>query len=638
MNYSRPLKLLILILLFLILLFLIPTGIAYAQGTQSPTVGNKIGNKIRNKIGSKTDVRVIVQVEHRWGNEALRFQDVSLRNGAGNTLSVTRLAYLVSGFALIRADGTLCPLDATPAYLNPGRPATKTERPRTSFDLDAVPAGRYRGLTFQIGLPKNTNHASPAHYSADHPLNPLVNQLHWNWQGGYVFLALEGRYTQSVSRLGGFVYHIANDANRMTVTLRGDIDLTQDSQISLRFDVRKLFDGPHPIAIRSDHSGESTHSAPGDTLATAFKTNAEQAFALASVAPVPTVPNNAKNNSGQGEGAITYPPHTTPYPFPVPAEFPQPQLPADNPLTVEGIALGKRLFFEKRLSGNNTQSCASCHRPEAAFSDAGKATSRGIDGVPGTRRAMPLFNLAWSGSYTWDGRRTRLRDQALAPIQDAREMHQTLTRTLAKLSADHDYPTLFAHAFGTPGVTAPRLGLAIEQYLLTLISADSKFDRAFNGTDGANSAFTDQEKRGLQLFITEYDPARGIKGADCFHCHGGSLFTDYQFKNNGLKPDPTRPDTGRFQTTGESYDRYRFKTPSLRNVELTGPYMHDGRFATLADVIAHYNSGVHRSQTLDPNIAKHPDGGLHLSSEDQKALVAFLKTLTETRLKQKGKR
>src|SRR5262249_24744897 len=153
-------------------------------------------------------------------------------------------------------------------------------------------------------------------------------------------------------------------------------------------------------------------------------------------------------------------------------------------------------------SGNGTQSCASCHRPESAFVDPGKAFSVGIDGKRGARNAMPLFNLAWSRSYTWEGRRTRLRDQVLAPIQDAREMHQTLGRAVRTLAARSPYRRLFAAVFGSPGVSARRLGLAIEQYLYTLISADAKFDRALR----QESQFTDEEKRGLLLFITEYDP------------------------------------------------------------------------------------------------------------------------------------
>jgi cytochrome c peroxidase len=289
------------------------------------------------------------------------------------------------------------------------------------------------------------------------------------------------------------------------------------------------------------------------------------------------------------------------------------------------VALGKRLFFDRRLSGDTTQACASCHRPEAAFSDHGHARSRGIDGLPGTRRTMPLFNLAWSGPYTWDGRRTRLRDQALAPVANTREMHASLSRVISRLQADHDYPALFARAFGDRQVTAARIGLAIEQYLFTLISADSKFDRASRG----QAPFTDREKRGLLLFITEYDPARGRIGADCFHCHGGNLFSDYRYANNGL--DATFRDRGRALVTHRDADLGKFKTPSLRNVAITGPYMHDGRFKTLEQVIDHYTSGVYRTATLDPNIAKHPDTGMVLSAADKRALVAFLKTLTDTR-------
>ncbi len=294
---------------------------------------------------------------------------------------------------------------------------------------------------------------------------------------------------------------------------------------------------------------------------------------------------------------------------------------------MEGITLGKRLFFEPLLSGNNRQSCASCHQPESAFSGGGKSVSLGIDGKPGLRHAMPLFNLAWSSSYTWDGRRVRLRDQALAPIQDVREMHQSLTRAIANLQADKSYPGQFARAFGSPGITAPRLGLAIEQYLLTLISADFKYDLALRG----GAQFTDQEKRGLQLFITEYDPSRNQVGADCFHCHGGNLFTDYQFKNNGL--DSEFRDLGRAAVTHQAWDQGRFKTPSLRNVELTAPYMHDGRFPTLEAVMDHYNTGVHYSATLDPNSARQTEGGIRLSEEDKQALIAFLKTLTGERFR-----
>jgi cytochrome c peroxidase len=159
--------------------------------------------------------------------------------------------------------------------------------------------------------------------------------------------------------------------------------------------------------------------------------------------------------------------------------------------------------------------------------------------------------------------------------------------------------------------------------MLTLTSYDAKFDRALRG----KADFSDDEKRGFELFMTEYDPRTGQLGADCFHCHGGPLFSDHQFHNNGLEADAG--DSGRQRVTGLHADIGKFSTPSLRNLARTAPYMHDGRFATLEEVVAHYSSGIHRTATLDPNLAKHPEGGLQLSPEDQRALVAFLKTLTE---------
>jgi cytochrome c peroxidase len=204
------------------------------------------------------------------------------------------------------------------------------------------------------------------------------------------------------------------------------------------------------------------------------------------------------------------------------------------------------------------------------------------------------------------------------------EMHADVAKVAATLQADPAVAAQFEAAFGTREVTPERIGLALEQYLLTKVSADSKFDRAMAGKE----ALTEQEKEGFALFMTEYDPARGRRGADCFHCHGGALFTDYDYKNNGLS-ETSRAERGRENVTGSVDDRDKFRTPSLRNVALTAPYMHDGRFQTLDDVVAHYDHGVTRSTTLDPNLAKHPDAGLQLTRAEQDALVAFLKTLTD---------
>ena len=193
----------------------------------------------------------------------------------------------------------------------------------------------------------------------------------------------------------------------------------------------------------------------------------------------------------------------------------------------------------------------------------------------------------------------------------------------AVLAANPALAEMTRAAFGDEaGLTAARVALALEQYLLTLVSAGSRFDLALRG----EAQLTADEQRGFELFATEYDPGRGRQGADCFHCHGGALFSDFGFRSNGLGEGN---DTGRGGVTGRPADRGRFKTPSLRNVALTGPYMHDGRFRTLEEVVDHYDHGIRRDANLDPNLAKHPDAGLGLSAEDRRALVAFLRALTD---------
>jgi cytochrome c peroxidase len=299
-------------------------------------------------------------------------------------------------------------------------------------------------------------------------------------------------------------------------------------------------------------------------------------------------------------------------------------LPRDNPLTVEGVSLGSELFFDRRLSADNSESCAACHHPREGFAE-NRRFSRGIGGEIGTRNAMPLENLAWKKDFFWDGRAASLREQVLQPIQNPVEMHESLDYLVRKLSADTNYHRLFANAFGSGEINTDRIARALEQFLLTQVSFDSKFDRVVLGKE----RFTADEQRGFQLFHTEYDPYHGQFGADCFHCHGGALFQSQSFANNGL--DSAFKDEGRYAVTKREGDRGKFSVPSLRNVAVTGPYMHDGRFRTLDEVVEHYCTGMKRSATLDPNLAKHPDGGVPLSGADKRALVAFLKTLTDDR-------
>lgn len=562
-----------------------------------------------------------VSIVHTFGTTPIRAEDVSCRTAAGNTVSISRLTYFLSHFALITADGARVEMPQTLGLINALTGAV-------SIDLPPVAPGPYSVLEFDIGLPEALNHADPASFGPAHPLNPTVNNLHWSWQGGYVFLAIEGRWVQPDDALGGYSYHIATEAHRTRVRLQTPVNISGDTTLRLKFDAARLFSSVHTVAITGDAATHSTHSGKDDPLAGHLAANAAAAFSFVSAARTPPA-------SAQRPHRAAPPPPlgTAPFPLALPKHFPQPMLPLDNPLTVQGVRLGQRLFYEQRLSAGDAQSCASCHQPDAAFADAGKALSIGVSGVSGSRNAMPLFNLAWSADsgFTWDGRRARLRDQALAPISDPREMHLPLDTAVARLSADATYPDQFAAAFGSPGITADRVGLAIEQFLLTLISADSKFDRVLANTE----QFTPQEKRGQFLFVTEFDPARGQLGADCFHCHGGNLFTDHQFRSSGLDVDSADP--GREGVTDRPTDRGRFKTPSLRNIERTAPYMHDGRFATLEAVLEHYSEHIQPAKTLDPNLAKHivtapadkRRAGVKLSPDDRAALIAFLKTLTD---------
>jgi cytochrome c peroxidase len=210
------------------------------------------------------------------------------------------------------------------------------------------------------------------------------------------------------------------------------------------------------------------------------------------------------------------------------------------------------------------------------------------------------------------------------PIQDHREMGESLDRVCEKLAVSADYVDLFRKAFRSARINPENVSLALEQYLFTLSARDAKFDRAIAG----KAAFSPEESRGFELFMTEYEPRTGQFGGDCIHGHGGALFSDHQFHNNGLDGDAP----GRAKVTELAGDQGKFSTPSLRNVALTAPYMHDGRFATLEEVVEHHSSGVHRSPTLDPNLAKHPGNGLNLAAADKAALVAFLKSLTDITL------
>lgn len=312
--------------------------------------------------------------------------------------------------------------------------------------------------------------------------------------------------------------------------------------------------------------------------------------------------------------------------------FPAPEIPEDNLLTVQGVKLGRMLFYEKKLSKNLTISCASCHKQEEGFSDANKF-SLGVEDRVGKRQAMPVFNMLWhSNGFFWDGRAPLLREQSLFPIQDHLEMDESLENVVSKLSADKKYRDQFTRVFGSPEITNIKISLALEQFMHSIVSHDSKYDRWLAG----EVALTESEERGRYLFFTEYNPFfQDLSGADCAHCHGGINFENDDYLNNGLDRDVDFADMGREMVTGRKEDRAKFKVPSLRNIEFTAPYMHDGRFSTLEEVVQHYNAGIKISSTADPTVVNTKDTGLFLDEKDIQDLIAFLKTLSDPTLKSK---
>ena len=340
---------------------------------------------------------------------------------------------------------------------------------------------------------------------------------------------------------------------------------------------------------------------------------------------------NYNPDAEQDDGSCISVTNTSPTGGPTPAQIaipaifaqtlPAPFIPTDNPLTVEGIELGRKLFFDPILSGDGTQSCATCHAPNLAFTDTNQF-STGIDGLQGNRNSMPIFNIAWnfSGKFFWDGRAPSAEAQAIAPVVNPIEMHNTWPAAMASLQAHPTYPNLFLAAFGTNVIDSILVTKAIAQFERTLVSGNSRFDRYLLG----QIALTPQEINGFNVFMAE-------SGGDCFHCHGNSgnpLWTDNTFRNNGLDASPS--DLGLGAVTGNPADNGKFKTPSLRNLVFTAPYMHDGRFKTIDEVLEHYSTGVKMSPTIDPDMQFAGQGGVQMTPQEKADLKAFLLSLTDS--------
>lgn len=281
----------------------------------------------------------------------------------------------------------------------------------------------------------------------------------------------------------------------------------------------------------------------------------------------------------------------------------------NNPITESKFELGRALFYEPMLSRDNSISCGSCHQQLSAFANLDHRVSHGIDQLEGTRNSPGLFNLTWHTSLMHDGGVNHLEVQPIAPITNVVEMDETLQNVLAKLRKSSRYDTLFARAYGSTEMTSEKMLKAIAQFMGLMYSFNSRYDQYKRG----QTALSEQEHRGYAAF-----------GKHCASCHSEPAFTDFKFRNNGLSVDPLVMDSGRARITLKQEDLWRFKTPSLRNVEVTMPYMHDGRYTTLEQCLDHYSTGVVNTTNLDL-----PEYGIQLKSGEKEDIIAFLRTLTD---------
>lgn len=330
--------------------------------------------------------------------------------------------------------------------------------------------------------------------------------------------------------------------------------------------------------------------------------------------------------SGGGTDAVT-PTHPdpskpveyqpTPYPWKKPANFPDPVYNfSKNPLTLEGVALGRALFYDDLLSVNGTVSCAFCHQQGAAFAHTDHALSHGINDKIGTRNNLGLQNMAFYSTFFWDGGVSDLDLLPIAPIENPVEMGHSMPNLLASVRQSPKYRPMFQSAFGTDSVTSERFLKALSQFMLTMVSANSRYDKYIRKEAGGS--LTADELAGATVFQQK-----------CSSCHAGELFTDQSFRSNGLSRVANQPDEGRYGITLRPDDKYKFKVPSLRNVERTPPYMHDGRFQTLNEVLNHYAGGLQDVPELDPVLRIGGKPGVLLTNTEKKQIIAFLSTLTD---------
>ncbi|HNP33589.1 MAG TPA: cytochrome c peroxidase [Flavobacterium sp.] len=306
-----------------------------------------------------------------------------------------------------------------------------------------------------------------------------------------------------------------------------------------------------------------------------------------------------------------------PITFKVPSNFPPLVYDVqNNPITEKGFELGRKLFYDGRLSSDGTISCGFCHEQQNAFTHHGHTVSQGVDGHTGTRNTPSIQNLGFQTSFMYDGATEHLNLQPILPITNPIEMNGNFSQIVDMMNGDAEYRKLFALAFPGKPINTENMLNAMAQFLVMVTSSNSRFDKYRRNEAGGT--LTQDELDGYALF-----------NAKCASCHATDLFTDNSFRNNGLAVNPAVNDIGRYRVTLNDADKYKFKVPSLRNVEKTKPYMHDGRFFTLEAVLDHYSSGIVNSATLDPSLNNNGTLGIPLTATEKTKIITFLKTLTD---------
>lgn len=306
-----------------------------------------------------------------------------------------------------------------------------------------------------------------------------------------------------------------------------------------------------------------------------------------------------------------------PIDFQVPSNFPPLAYNfSNNPLTEKGFELGKKLFYDGRLASDGLVSCGFCHIQEDAFTHHGHTVSHGVNNNVGTRNAPPIQNLAFQTAFMWDGATTHLDLQSIIPFTSPLEMNGNFSDAIIMMKGDATYRKLFKQAFPDGEINSENMLKALGQFMVMVTSSNSKFDKYRRNEPGGT--LSTNELEGYEIFNDK-----------CASCHATDIFTDNSYRNNGLPVNPAVNDIGRYRVTELEQDLYKFKVPSLRNIEKTAPYMHDGRFFTLDAVLNHYSSGVVNSATLDASLNNCGALGIPLSASEKSKLIAFLKTLTD---------